>query len=134
MVSRKPLLHVLLIFAIVAGSVSCASTVAPRATLCAAEAEPDVSEYTPGGDITAPKVLKRVDPLAPNRLLGRNVSAKVEAIIGTDGVPRHVCVVAGDPDWGDALAAAVRQWRFQPATLNGQPVAVLFRVESKFDG
>jgi periplasmic protein TonB len=28
--------------------------------------------------------------------------------------------------------AAVREWRFQPATLNGQPVAVQINVEVSF--
>jgi TonB family protein len=27
---------------------------------------------------------------------------------------------------------AVKQYRFQPATLNGQPIPVLFNVEIKF--
>jgi protein TonB len=52
--------------------------------------------------------------------------------IARDGGTQEVKVVSGDPVLADAAIAAVKQWRFKPHTLNGQPVEMQTRVILNF--
>jgi hypothetical protein len=101
---------------------------------CAAQAEPTALKIEPGSGITPPKAIHRVEPLAPASLAGRGAFAIVEAIIGEDGKPRHICFASGDSDWGNAVAVAFKQWLFEPATLEGKPVAVQFTLTMRLRG
>jgi len=126
----------ILVAAIVLTSVACAAS-APQARSCARDLQPSVVEAATvaaaNANVVAPVVVRRVEPL-----VGRGVpspsTATVEAVIGTDGVPRGICVVSGDVAWGRALAEAVRQWQFRPGTLDGQPVEVLFSLTADYRG
>jgi outer membrane biosynthesis protein TonB len=40
--------------------------------------------------------------------------------------------VSPNPDFGKVALAALNKWRFEPAKLDNQPVAVLIRVEFQF--
>ena len=54
-------------------------------------------------------------------------------VVGADGLPHHLRVARSLGMGLDEKALdAVRLWRFQPATLNGQPVAVEINVEVSF--
>jgi protein TonB len=60
---------------------------------------------------------------------------KLHAIIAIDGTIQSLEVVSGPPLLIQAARDAVRQWRYKPAVLNGQPVEVdtfinvIFRLE-----
>jgi len=54
-------------------------------------------------------------------------------IVGADGKPRNLKVQRSAGMGLDEKAiAAVNKWRFQPATLDGRPVAVRISVEMSF--
>lgn len=121
------------------GLVACqTSSVTPspaRMVPCARDVQPPAlvpGESGGGSDVVAPVVIRRVEPIV-NQSVPNRATAVVEAVIGEDGVPRNVCVTEGDPTWGRFLAAAVRQWRFRPGTLDGKPVPVLFSVTSTYN-
>jgi TonB family protein len=111
---------------------ACSSTAVDPAEgseeLCAAMVQPPVPRAEGNSDIQAPVVIRKVEPVAGRSLRGRSADATVEAIIGEDGKVRNVCVISGDPEWGRAVARAVRQWEFKPGTMNGKPVAVIFTL------
>ena len=70
-----------------------------------------------------PKLISRVEPVYSRfardaRLQG---TVQISAAIGTDGVPRSLARVSGNSGLADMAIEAVRQWRYQPALLNGQP-------------
>lgn len=46
----------------------------------------------------------------------------MSATIGKDGIPRGLKAVSGDPRFIDAAIAAITQWRYKPAVLDGQAV------------
>jgi protein TonB len=46
------------------------------------------------------------------------------AIIGTDGTVKDLHVVSGPDQLQQAALDAVRQWRYRPYLLNGDPVEV----------
>ena len=48
----------------------------------------------------------------------------MHAIIGKDGGIKQLEVVSGHPMLKDAAFDAVRQWRYRPTLLNGEPVEV----------
>lgn len=54
------------------------------------------------------------------------------ALIGPDGRIRNLRVVTGHPLLSQAAMDAVRQWRYQPMLLNGEPVEVDTTVEVRF--
>ncbi|HJW93359.1 MAG TPA: energy transducer TonB, partial [Thermoanaerobaculia bacterium] len=57
----------------------------------------------------------------------------VEAVIGKDGRVEDVKVLKGLPmGLSDEAVSAVRQWRFKPGTLNGEPVDVIFSLTVNF--
>jgi TonB family protein len=60
----------------------------------------------------------------------------VQAVIGADGLVSDVVVLScSRPGIGfeEQAAAAVRQWRYKPATRNGRPVAVYFSIYVTFE-
>lgn len=84
--------------------------------------------------ILPPRAIRRVEPLAPAELVdsGRTVEASVGAAINTEGRVEAVWLESGDPVWARALADSVARWTFEPATKDGQPVAVRYSINSKF--
>jgi DMSO/TMAO reductase YedYZ molybdopterin-dependent catalytic subunit len=119
------------------GCTTAASTAAPSAPAaapadsCAAMAEPTARRIAPGSGITPPNPVYRVEPVAPRAVLGLDAVATVEAVIGEDGKVRHICYRDGDREWAAAVAEALRNWRFEPAKLDGKPVATLFTLTTK---
>jgi protein TonB len=89
-----------------------------------------------GGAVTAPVATYRVQPLytemaRKTRLQGTVI---VRAVIDEEGRVINVQVTKGLPmGLDDAAVAAVRQWRFQPATLHGRAVKVFFDLTVRFE-
>jgi TonB family protein len=84
--------------------------------------------------IVPPKKIKNVEAVYPAaaqqaRLQG---TVKIEATIGTDGKVRDAKVVTPVPLLDEAALAAVRQWEYEPATMDGVPVQVVMTVTVTF--
>ena len=89
----------------------------------------------PGGDIRAPELLMRVDPVYPEtaRRVGLQGVVILEAIIAASGDIEEVAVVrSAGPLFDSAAVAAVQRWKYRPATLNGRAVRVLLNVTVSF--
>lgn len=71
-------------------------------------------------------LIHRVQPDYPSIARAARISGRVQlrAIIGTDGVVRQMEVVSGSPLLVQTAVAAVRQWRYRPTLLSGEPVEV----------
>jgi protein TonB len=54
------------------------------------------------------------------------------AVIGKDGSVRDVQVVSGLPLLAQAAIEAVKQWRYKPYSLNGEPVEIDSRITINF--
>ena len=74
----------------------------------------------------AAMLLRRVDPVYPTIAKTAHISGVVHlhAIISKDGTIRELEVVDGSPWLAQAALAAVRQWRYRPTLLSGEPVEV----------
>jgi TonB family protein len=78
------------------------------------------------GDVQAAKILKKVSPSYPDaarreRLEG---TVRLHAIIGKDGGVEQVRVTRGYCSLSEVSLPAVKQWRYTPTLLNGEPVEV----------
>lgn len=71
-------------------------------------------------------LIHRVEPVYPTlaRHLGRAGRIELHAVIATDGTIQSLQVVSGDPLFYQSALEAVRQWRYRPTVLNGEPVEI----------
>ena len=69
---------------------------------------------------------RRIEPVYPPlaRQLRRSGKVELHAIIATDGSIQELQAVSGDPLFINSALAAVRQWHYKPAYLNGQLVEI----------
>lgn len=83
-----------------------------------------------GGPIVPAKLINKVNPVYPEaaRQLRIQGTVAVNAIIGKDGTVTVQNVGAGHPLLAPPAVAAVRQWRYQPTTVNGEPVDVQVKL------
>jgi TonB family protein len=88
------------------------------------------------GDVKAPKLIRRVEPLYPEGARMHRISGAVivECVIDAKGIVRQGRVLKGlpAPTFGYTALEALRQWEFEPATLDGKPIAVIFNVTVNF--
>jgi protein TonB len=81
--------------------------------------------------VKAPVVRHRVDPVYPEEARRARVAGIViiEAVIGKDGRVKSARVLKPLPFGLDEAALdAVKQWTFDPGTLDGQPVDVVYTL------
>jgi protein TonB len=88
-----------------------------------------------GGKISAPKILKKVNPEYPElaRLSGTSAMIILEATADETGQVREVKILRGQPLFNDAAVSAVRQWRYRPLLLNGIPTPFVITVTLVFN-
>ena len=87
-----------------------------------------------GGSIRPPQKVFDVAPVYPPIALAARKEGVVilEAVIAEDGSVSDARVLRSVPLLDAAALEAVRQWRFTPTLLNGQPVAVVMTVTVAF--
>jgi periplasmic protein TonB len=76
--------------------------------------------------VTAAMLINRVQPMYPPLARQTRISGTVRlhAIIAKDGTVKELEVISGHPLLVQAALDAVRQWRYRPTLLNGEPVEV----------
>ncbi len=77
------------------------------------------------------KVVPQYPPMARDAHIQGSVV--LEAVIGKDGKIQNVQVVSGPQQLAQAAVDAVRQWRYKPYYLNGQPVEVQTMINVNFN-
>jgi len=88
-----------------------------------------------GGDVSAPVSISRVDPQYTEIARKARIEGIViiEAIIDREGCVTDARVLKPLPMGLDKQAIdAVRQWKFKPGMLNGQPVPVIYNLTVNF--
>ena len=88
-----------------------------------------------GSGIKAPRQTYSVNPAYPPLAREARIAGTVvvDAVIDEQGNVISARVLSGHPLLVDAALKAVLQWKYEPTTLNGQPVSVELRVEVRFD-
>jgi protein TonB len=87
-----------------------------------------------GGNVQQAKLINMVRPVYPPLAKQARISGTVRlhAIIAKDGTVIQLEVVQGHPLLVQSALDAVRQWRYQPTLLNGEPVEVDTTVDVVF--
>src|SRR6202790_1851420 len=87
-----------------------------------------------GGDVVTAHLISSVPPMYPAMARTQHISGdvRVDALIGANGRVSSMKVVAGPTILHQAAMDALRQWRYQPATLDGKPVAMHLSVTIQF--
>ena len=91
--------------------------------------------YKIGGDVSAPKLVYKIEPEYTEAARNAKISGRVvlSMIVDVSGTPGQIKVVSGlDSGLDNNAIAAVSQWRFAPARKKNQAVAVEARVEVDF--
>ena len=94
--------------------------------------KPEVLNISQG--VTQGLILKRVQPVYPPQALTTRIEGSVllQATISRDGDIMNVKAISGPSVLGRAAMAAVRQWRYKPYFLNGEPVEIQTQITVNF--
>src|SRR5437773_1030567 len=85
-----------------------------------------VSRVRVSAGVTQGMLVRKVTPTYPPLARTARVQGTVllAAIIGKDGTVQNLHVISGHPLLTQAAIDAVKQWRYKPYILNGEPVEV----------
>ena len=87
-----------------------------------------------GGDVTSAKLLSSVSPVYPAIAKNQHVSGDVviDALIDANGRVTTMKVISGPSLLHQAARDALHQWKYRPATLDGNPVPMHLTVKLQF--
>lgn len=84
-----------------------------------------------GGEFAQSKLIKRVQPVYPSaaKSAGTQGVVQIKTTISKDGVPVDLQIISSpSSDLAESALEAVRQWRYRPTLLNGDPVGITTTV------
>jgi TonB family protein len=86
------------------------------------------------GSIVMAKLVKRVSPKYPEEARQKAIQGTVvlNVVLLKDGSVIVQSVAEGDPILSPAAVEAVRQWRYEPTVLNGQPIDMETKISVVF--
>ncbi|WP_263350814.1 M56 family metallopeptidase [Acidicapsa acidisoli] len=104
---------------------TCASAIALRMEIAGVETQPDAPKKIHVKS-TELKVISHATPVYPQEAKEKRISGDVivEAIISKEGVPSELRIQEGPKELQASALDAIRQWRYEPFLLNGNPVEV----------
>lgn len=111
------------------GNHACALSVEPVQT-----ARPGGPRISVGGKAQEANLVRSVPPVYPPlaRSTGIHGHVILGVIIGTDGSVIEARLLSGHPLLAPAAIDAVKQWKYKPTLLKGQPVEVQTQVDVNF--
>jgi protein TonB len=107
------------------GLIASASSSVPRPSLATVRISQGVSQGL---------LIKRVQPKYPPAALSVRAqgAVQIEATINKEGNVTNLKVLSGDPVLARAALEAVRQWRYKPYYLDGEPVEIQTQITVNF--
>jgi serine/threonine-protein kinase len=86
------------------------------------------------GEVESSKLIFQPHPQYPPFARSAHVQGvvRLDAVIGKDGTIQDLKVISGHPLLINAAMDAVKNWRYQPTLLNGQPVEVDTEIDVNF--
>jgi protein TonB len=87
-----------------------------------------------GGDVSSAQLISTVPPAYPQIAKSQRLSGdvKIDALIDEHGRVTGMKVVSGPVMLQQAAMDALKQWKYKPATLNGNPVSMHLLVTIQF--
>jgi protein TonB len=111
-----------------------ASNAAPLSGLSTSHRNEPAAPIPIGGDVKAAKLIKSVPPVYPPMARSQHVSGNVQidALIDADGNVGAMKVLSGPALLRDAALQSLKQWKYQPAELDGKPTSMHLTVTLQF--
>jgi len=97
-------------------------------------AKPTLARIKLSQGVSQGLVIKRVQPKYPANALAAHIqgSVQIEATVNRDGIVVDPKVLSGDRTLAAAALEAVRQWRYKPYYLDGEPVEIQTQITVTF--
>lgn len=107
---------------------------APLRTNLPSPAAPVERTLPVGGDVQPARLIRAVLPEYPQIAKSNRVTGDVtlDALIDASGNVKDVNVISGPVFLRESAKAALKQWKYEPARLDGQPSAMHLTVTVKF--
>jgi protein TonB len=88
-----------------------------------------------GGNVQESKLIRKIEPVYPELAKRARVSGVVilQVTVDEEGSVSEVRVLRGHPLLDDEAVRAVKQWKYSPTLLNGEPVPVIATVTVIFN-
>jgi TonB family protein len=111
-----------------------ANNAAPLSDLSASHRAEPAAPVPIGGDVKPAKLIKSVQPVYPAMAKSQHVSGNVQidALIGADGSVSAMKVLSGPALLREAALQSLKQWKYQPAELDGKPTSMHLTVTLQF--
>jgi protein TonB len=96
--------------------------------------KPILQRLTVSQGVSQGLLVKRVQPVYPKTALAMHIEGTVEltATVSKSGDITTVKVLKGDPQLARAAMDAVKEWKYKPYLLNGEPVEIQTQVTMTF--
>jgi protein TonB len=106
----------------------------PLAGIAASNGHQPTAPLPVGGDVKAAQLLKSVPPVYPSNAKTQRVAGdvKIDALIDAAGNVSTTKILSGPVLLHQAAMVAVKQWKYQPAQLDGKPTAMHLTVTVQF--
>jgi protein TonB len=87
-----------------------------------------------GGNVQRANLIQQVTPKYPDLARRARVQGAVimEATIDRDGSVADLRVISGNPLLNQAAIDAVKEWKYKPTILNGEPIEVITTITVTF--
>ncbi len=87
-----------------------------------------------GGQVTPPRLIHSVQPAYPSLATSNRIEGdvQIEAVIDQTGKVKSTKVISGPALLRNAAMDAVRQQKYSPATLDGRPIIMQYKVTVRF--
>lgn len=84
--------------------------------------------------VSGTRLIHRVEPQYPEAARTQHIQGLVtlDVQIGGEGAVHNIAVIEGNPLLAEAAVQAVRQWRYQPYSVDGRPVEMQTRITVRF--
>ena len=119
---------------VIGGLLSAAGNAAPPPPPPKVEVKAAPKRITVGGNVQQAMLVSQPRPVYPPLAKQARIQGVVRftAIIGRDGTIQNLTLVSGHPLLVSAAQEAVKQWRYKPTLLNGEPVEVVTQIDVNF--
>ena len=106
----------------------------PVASLSTSHRAEPVAPAPVGGDVRPAKLLRSVPPIYPEMARNQRISGdvRIDALVDAEGNVSSMQVLSGSPLLHQAALNALKQWKYQPAELDGKPTSMHLTVTIQF--
>jgi hypothetical protein len=123
------------LFAVVLTLAACATQAPTGGTVGATpEAYANIPYVGPESGTTVPKAIRHVELKPPYQFVRSHhvAQARAEVVIDASGNVVDAWHVDGNRELGQLFVTSLRGWKFEPATVDGVPASVRFRMTTTF--